>query len=177
MKLKFLMLAAGVTVLVSCGPSYRVTDQPKTTTDNATTVPSNVQTAFSTQYPTAGGVVWAPYDSNNLPIDWDLSGWPELVSGDYVATFTLNDDQYYAWYDANGNWIGSTYALRDIKTLPEPITATINDKFAGYTIESVSTEMQKDKTAYEIRLKNGDNKAKVVVDANGNIIKQKTVTK
>ena len=89
----------------------------------------------------------------------------------------MNGDQYYAWYDAQGNWIGSTYVLRDFKTLPAPVTAMINEKFSGYTITSVNSEMQKDKTAYEIQLKNGDNKAKIVVDANGNIIKQKTVTK
>jgi hypothetical protein len=31
--------------------------------------------------------------------------------------------------------------------------------------------------AYEIQLKNGDAKAKVLIDDNGNIIKQKTVDK
>jgi len=176
MKLKILILAAGTAVFASCGPSYRVTDKNANPTTSAN-VPASIQTAFATQYPAAAGVQWSPYDSENLPIDWELSGWTQLSSGDYVATFNMGDDQYYAWYDANGNWIGSTYAMRDFKSLPAPVGSVISDKFPDYTITSVNSEMQKDKTVYEILLKNGDNKAKVLVDASGNIIKQKTVTK
>ena len=174
MKLKILMLAASAAVFASYGPSYRVTDQSKSAGMN---VPVSVQTSFTTQYPTATTVVWVPYDANNVPIDLDLAGWSALDNSDYVATFTINNDQYYAWYDVNGNWIGSTYAVHDFKTLPSPVSSMIPDKFPGYTITSVNSEMQKDKMAYEILLKNGDSKAKLVVDANGNIIKQKTVTK
>ena len=174
MKLKILMLAATAVVFASCGPSYRVTDQSKTT---GTNVPVSVQTSFTTQYPTATEVIWAPYDANTVPIDWDLSGWSAVDNSDYVATFTMSNNQYYAWYDANGNWIGSTYVVHDFTTLPSPVTAVITDKFSGYSITSVNSEMQKDKVAYEILLKNGDSKAKVLIDANGNIIKQKTVEK
>lgn len=176
MKLQILILAVGVAVLASCGPSYRVTNKSQVATDTSR-VPTAIQTSFTTQYPNVTDVVWSPYDVNNLPIDWDLTGWPALEQGSYVATFNMNGDQYYAWYDANGNWIGSTYVVKDYKSLPGPVTAMINEKFSGYTIASVNSEMRKDKTAYEIQLKNGDNKAKIVVDANGNIIKQKTVTK
>ena len=178
MKLKFLILIGGVAAMAaSCGPSYRVTDQ---STVNADTVgvPSNIQSTFSTQYPTAGNVTWSAYDANVAPmVDWDLNGWPALGEGAYVATFNLNNDKYYSWYDANGDWIGTAYALGDYKSLPSPVNTTINDKFPGYTISSVNREMQKDKMAYEITLKNGDNKAKLLIDDNGTIIKQKTVMK
>jgi len=177
MKLKFLILLAGVAVIASCGPSYRATDQ-STVNSDTTVVPSNIQSSFSTQYPTAGNVVWSTYDVNTAPvIDWDLNGWPALGEGAYVATFDMDNNKYYAWYDANGEWIGSTYVISDYKSLPAPINTTINDKFPGYTIESVNREMKKDKMAYEIMLKNGDSKAKVLIDDNGTIIKQKTVTK
>jgi uncharacterized membrane protein YkoI len=53
----------------------------------------------------------------------------------------------------------------------------LNDKFPGSTISSVSREMKKDQMAYELQLKNGDTKTKLLVDDNGNIIKQKTVDK
>ena len=53
----------------------------------------------------------------------------------------------------------------------------ISDKFPGYSIVAINREMQKDRVAYEIQLKNGNSKAKLLVDANGNIIKQKTVNK
>ena len=170
MKLKFLILAAGVVAMVSCSPSYRVTDKSSV----GVTVPSSVQTSFHSQYPEASSVTWGNYDEANLPIDWELSGWPSLDQTAYMATFTMDNNRYYAWYDANGNWVGSTYSMTDYKSLPSPISTVINDKFPGYTITAVNTEMQKNGTAYEIQLKNGDSKAKVLIDENGNIIKQKT---
>jgi hypothetical protein len=160
-------------VLVSCGPSYRVTDQTTVGVD----VPAAVTTAFTTQYPTATTVVWSNYDATVLPIDWELSGWPAMDQGDFVVTYNLNNDKYYSWYDSDGNWIGTAYVMNDYKSLPSAINTMLNDKYAGYSIVSVNKEMQKDRMAYEIQLKSGDSKAKLLVDENGNIIKQKMVTK
>jgi len=173
MKLKILMFAAAMAILASCGPSYRVTDGSAVVID----VPTGIQTTFTTQYPTAGNVIWSTYDVTTLPIDWELSGWPAMDEGDYLATFTLNNDKYYAWYDSNGDWIGTAYVISDYKSLPSAINTMINDKYPGYTITEVNREMQKDRMAYEIQLKSGDSKAKLLVDENGNIIKQKTVAK
>ncbi|HEY2722242.1 MAG TPA: PepSY-like domain-containing protein [Chitinophagaceae bacterium] len=175
MKLKILIMAAGLVVFVSCGPSYRVADQSNP--EGNGNVPAAIQSSFNSQYPTATDVMWTPYDANNLPIDWTLTGWNDVGDGAYVSTFTLDDNQYYSWYDASGNWIGSTYAIRDYSTLPSPVSTTISGKFPGYTITSVNSELQKDKMNYEITLKNADGKAKVVIDSNGNIVKQKMVTK
>jgi len=169
MKLKFLILAAVIFAIASCGPSYRVTDKSTV----GVTVPASIQTSFSSQYPQASDVTWGNYDAANLPIDWELSGWPTLDQTAYVATFNMDDNRYYAWYDANGNWIGSAYSMTDFKTLPSAINTTISDKFPGYTIAAVNEEMKKNGVAYEIQLKNGDNKTKLVIDENGNIIKQK----
>jgi len=173
MKLKMLMLAAGMAVLASCGSSYRVTDE----TTGTIVVPASIKTAFTTQYPTATTVVWSTYDVNSLPIDWELAGWPAMDQGDYVVTYTLNNDKYYTWYDSDANWIGTAYVVNDFKSLPSAVTTMINDKYSGYTIVAVNREMQKDRMAFEIQLKNGNSKAKLLVDENGNIIKQKTVTK
>jgi len=171
------MLLAGMVILASCGPSYRATDQ-FTVIKDTIGVPTEIKSSFSTQYPTAGDVVWSTYDASQAPlVDWDLNGWPTLGEGAYLATFNLNNDKYYAWYNSNGEWIGTAYAVTDYKSLPPAINTVINDKFAGYTISSVNREMRKDKMAYEIQLKNGDARAKVLVDDNGNIIKQKTVEK
>ena len=176
MKSKILMLAAGMAVLASCGPSYRVTDN-QTPVMAGVDVPVVVKTAFTTQYPTATTVVWSTYDVNALPIDWEMSGWTAMGPGDYVVTYNLNNDKYYTWYDSDGTWIGTAYVINDYKSLPTAVNTMINDKYAGYTIVAVNKEMQKDRMAYEIQLKNGDSKAKLLVDENGNIIKQKTVTK
>lgn len=176
MKLKILILIAGVAVLASCGPSFRVTDQ-STVSKDTIGVPTEIKAAFSTQYPTATNVVWSAYDASATPlVDWDLNGWT-AGEGAYLATFNLNNDTYYAWYAANADWVGTAYALSDYKTLPPAINTMLNDKFPGYTISSVSREMKKDHMAYELQLKNGDSKTKVLVDDNGTIIKQKTVDK
>lgn len=173
MKLKFLMAAAGLAVLASCGPSYRVTDQTTVGID----VPASVTTAFTTQYPNATAVTWTTYDVNNVPIDWELSGWPAMDAGDYVVAYSVNNDKYYSWYDSDGTWVGTAYVMTDYKSLPAAVNTVLNDKYAGYSIVTVNKEMQKDRMAYEIQLKNGDSKTKLLVDENGNIIKQKTVAK
>ena len=117
------------------------------------------------------------YDATVLPIDWELTGWPTMDQSDYVVTFTMNGDKYYGYYDVNGDWIGTAYVITDYKSLPAGINTMISDKFPGYSIVAINSEMQKDRVAYEIQLKNGNSKAKLLVDANGNIIKQKTVNK
>jgi hypothetical protein len=177
MKLKILILIAGVVALVSCGPSYRVTDQSTVSTDTIG-VPTEVKTAFSTQYPTASNVAWSNYDASVTPIvDWELNGWTAPTQGSYVVTYNLNNDTYYSWYAPNGDWIGTAYTMSDYKSLPPAVNTMLNDKFPGYTISSVNREMKKGQMAYELQLKNGDSKTKVLVDDNGNIIKQKTVDK
>ena len=173
MKLKILMLAASIALLASCGPSYRVTDTSTVGID----VPVVVKKTFTTAYPTATNVVWSAYDASTLPIDWDLTGWPAMDQSDYVVVFNMNNDKYYAYYDANGDWIGTAYAVTDYKSLPPGINTMISDKYPGYTITNVDRVMQKDRMAYEIQMKNGNSKSKLLVDENGNIIKQKTVTK
>ena len=173
MKLKILMLAAGLAVLASCGPSYRVTEGSTV----GINVPASVKTTFVTAYPTASDIAWSMYDVSVVPIDVELAGWPALDQGDYVATFYMNGDKYYAYYDANGDWIGTAYAITDYKSLPNPINTIITTKYANYTITKVDRVMQKDRIAYEVQLKNGDSKAKILVDENGNIIKEKMVSK
>ena len=171
MKLKIWMLAAGLAVLASCGPSYRATDQ------YGVVIPVRTQTAFTTQYSNATVVTWSQYDAATLPIDWDLAGWPEMDQNDYVVRFTMDNMPYYAWYDSDGNWIGTAYVINDYKTLPSAVSSTINSQFSGYIITSVNKEFQKDRMVYEVQLRNGESKAKLLIDGNGNIITQKTVMK
>src|SRR4029453_5709647 len=98
MKLRILILIAGVSFIASCGPSYRVTDQ-STVSKDTIGVPTEIKSSFTTQYPTAPNVVWTTYDASATPIvDWELSGWPPPGEGAYLATFSLNNDTYYAWY-------------------------------------------------------------------------------
>jgi len=171
MKRKILSLvAASAIFFASCGTTY------KSTSDNAAynvNVPTNVRSNFAIAYPDATSVVWNTYDANNVPIDWDLSGWNTLGSDAYAVTFNMGSDQYYAWYDANGNLIGTTTVVSDYTKVPYAVTNMIHDKYAGYNIDWVGREIVGSKTNYEERLSQGDNKVKLLVDSNGNVIKQK----
>ena len=173
MKNKFLSLIAAAALLGACGTPRDTTTISSTSSNPAYTVPSNVRTIFVTQYPSATNANWAAYDVAVVPIDWDLTGWTVLDPGDYTVTFDMDGNKYYAWYDTEGNWVGSTYAVGDFSKLPAAVQSTISAKYAGYTIDKVQQEMWKDHMAYEIKLKNGDNKVKLVIDDQGNVLKEK----
>ena len=171
MKLRMMFPVAAALVLLSCGSTKTTTS---TSTNSAYNVPSTIQTSFTTQYPTANNVVWSAYDVATVPVDWELTSWTTLSPTDHAVTFDLDGNKYHAWYDANGNWIGSAYAVTNTTSLPAAINSTITNRYPGYTIDQVQREMWKDHMAYEVKLKNGDNKVKLLVDENGNVLKEKT---
>jgi uncharacterized membrane protein YkoI len=168
MKLRTFIAVAAITILAACGTPYRATD-------TVVNVPAGTRTAFTTQYPGATNVIWTTYDAQvALPIDWELAGWITLDANDYTVRFDMDNEKYYAWYDSDGTWIGTAYVMSDYKTMPAVVNTTLTTQFPGYSITSVNREFQKDRMAYEVQLINGSNKAKVLIDSNGNIIKQKT---
>jgi hypothetical protein len=109
-----------------------------------------------------------------IPIDWELTGWPAMDVDDYVVSFNMDNDRYYAWYDADGTWIGTAYVMSSYAGLPVAVNNVLNNQFSGYTIVSVNKEWEKDRVAYEIEMKNSTSKTKLLIDGSGNIIKQKT---
>ncbi|MGZ8523902.1 MAG: PepSY-like domain-containing protein [Chitinophagaceae bacterium] len=141
-------------------------------------VPAGTQTAFTTQYPNATNIAWGNYDSlAAMPIDWEMTGWTPLDANDHIVQFNVDNENYYAWYDSDGNWVGSTYKLKDHTKLPLAVHAAIKTKYADYTITEIETEMAKGKTAYEVELEKDVNKVKLLIDAEGNILKEKSKTK
>jgi hypothetical protein len=168
MKLQIMSLLIATTIMVSCS-----TTQSSTSSNAAYgNMPQSVRVDFERHYPDASNVLVTHYDAATLPIDWELTDWTALDANDYVVSFNMGSDQYYAWYDSDGTWIGTAYAMSS-SILPSDVTATLNSKFAGYAIDSIQKETWKDKTAYELKLDNGTNKVKLLVDAQGNILKQK----
>ena len=189
MKLRNFFILAAIIALTSCKPSYKATDKSRTTTTDTTstsmekptptstttiTVPPAIQTTFTTQYPTSTNVLWSKYDTMTVvPIDWEMAGWTTMDADDYLVRFDMDNENYYAWYDSDGNWIGSAYVLKDHTQLPAAVNTVITNKYAGYSITGVNREFQKDKVAYEIEMKKDNSKVKLLVDADGNIIKEK----
>jgi hypothetical protein len=169
MKLKQIIAVAALSLLVACETPYRATDT------TIVVAPDGTQTEFVTRYPGASNVVWSHYDNTMVvPVDWELAGWTVLDESDYTVRFLMDDEDYYAFYDENGEWIGTAYVVRDHSTMPSAINTMLSSNYPAYTISSVNRQFQVDRTAYEIELKNSNTKVKLLVDANGNIIKQKT---
>lgn len=170
MKFKMMSLVLATGLFFSCGTTRT------SVSDNAAynvTVPTTVKSGFAFNYPDATNVVWNKYDVAVVPIDWELTGWNTLGENDFAVTFDQGMNKYYAWYDANGNLIGTTYAVTDYTRLPTAVNMMIQNNYKGYTIDAVQREMWKSNVAYELKLSQGDNKVKLLVDNNGTVLKQK----
>ena len=172
MKAKFLALLAAAFFLFSCGTTYN------STSDNAAynvEIPVGIKSSFRAQYPDATNIVWSNYDAANVPIDWELNGWTPLQSNDYVATFVMGGDKYYSWYNANGDWIGSSFTVSDFSRIPYAVSSMLKDKYSTYTLENAQRASTTNKAVYQLNLKNAeDAKIVLLVDADGTVLKEKT---
>lgn len=191
MKWKAYALAAVVSaVLASCGSSS--TDKETTTAENTpastntvtdpvittttVNVPAGAKTVFETKYPQASNVRWEYNRPDLSTIEWDWTGWTLVDTADYTARFTWNGSDYIAWYDDQGNWIGTVDVVSDHSSLPAAVNNSIKSQYNGYTITSVNRENDKDRTAYEVSLDKAGDKVKLLIDENGKVLKKKTVT-
>lgn len=158
---------AVMALFTACSSTYRATDSGVVISTDATK-------AFDLQYPTATNVVWSSYDPNVVILnDWELAGWTVIDADDYVVQFDMDNEKYHAWYDSNGEWIGSAIVVNDYTTLPTMVRDAINTKYPGYTISSVNKEFHKDRVAYEVVLRDGDTRQVALIDLNGIVIKSK----
>ena len=168
MKLRDFLVIGALAGVAACGEPYRATDT------SVVVAPDGTVTAFNTQYPNATNAVWTRYDAAVVPIDWELAGWTALDNNDYLVRFDMDNENYYAWYDDTGEWVGTAYVIKDVKTLPEAVTKAVNTKYPTHTISTVNREFQKDRMLYEVETKGSDGaKMKLLVDGNGTIVKEK----
>jgi hypothetical protein len=180
-----LLLSAAAIVLASCGEAGESSDNPDSTNASTTTrdetrttrtvsVPEATRTSFEAKYPQASNVTWNYHEPAEVPtIDWDWTSWPVVDSNDMVARFSMNNEDYWVWYDESGNWIGTVSNVRDNASLPAAVNATVKSEFPGYTIVSIDKENDKNRTAYEIQLEKGEDKMKALIAENGQVIKKK----
>ena len=169
MKVQILSLLLSAAIITSC------TTTRTSTSENAAYagMPAAIRMDFERHYPDATNVTWTNYDGSTVPIDWELTDWTVAGTDDYVVRFDMGSDNYYAFYDADGTWIGSAYAMSSTSILPSAVTTTLNNQYKGYTIESIQKETWKDKTAFELKLVNGESRVKLLVDSNGTVLKSK----
>lgn len=182
MQLRNWILGSAVSaVLASCGEASSNTNNPDSTTTTETrtssrkvVVPPPVQTSFEQKYPEAKDVNWDfPQPVVEAPIDWEWTEWPAIDTNDYVAHFNSNNSDYWVWYDDGGNWIGTVEEVSDNSGLPPAVNNVIKTQFPGYTIKSIDKENDKNRTAYEIQMENGEDKMKALITENGQVLKKK----
>lgn len=169
MKLKtFIAVAAIALFVAACGSTYRATD-------TGLVITADARNSFDDLYPNSTNVVWRTYDPDEFIIvnEWELTGWDVLDMDDYIVEFDYDGEKHYAWFDRDGNWIGTAMAVNDFTTMPAVVNTTISTHYPGYTITNVNKEIHKNMTAYEVTLKSSDSKVIALVDANGNIVKYK----
>ncbi len=168
MKWKVFFLAAVTVLLAACGETYQATDT------GTVTVSRSANRAFVAQYPNGTNVVWSYYDPNVIILDdWELAGWTTPDVSDYVVRFNMDEEDYYAWYDSDGTWIGTAYVIRDHTRLPVSINNSIHALYPSYTMTKVNREFYADRSVYEVTLKNDTNKVVLLVDDYGNVLKTK----
>ncbi|SRR5258706_1956598 len=185
MQVRNWMLASAVLgVLASCGEAGSNTENPDSTSNSTTTsetkttrhveVPEATRTSFEAKYPQAADVTWNYHEPAVIvPVEWEWTNWPIIDSNDIVANFKVNEDDYWVWYDDSGEWIGTISEVNDNSSLPAPVNNTIKSQFAGYTIESIDKENDKNRTAYEIKMAKGADKMKALIAENGQVLKKK----
>ncbi len=161
-------LVLATALFVSCGTTYT-----STTSNAAYGLPANIRTNFTALYPDATNVTYTQFDAATAPIDWELNGWTALDANDYAVSFDMGGRKYTTYYDSNGAWVGTASAI-NYTMLPPAVSTLIQTKYTGYNIESVQKESWKEQTAYEVKLKNDMGNVKLLVDSNGNVLKEKT---
>ena len=167
MKLKTFFAVAVIGLFAACSTTYRATD-------TGVVISTDAASAFDLQYPNATNITWSMYDPDVVILnDWEMAGWTVIDTDDYVVQFDMDGEKYYAWYDSNGEWIGSAYAVTNFTSLPEMVRTELNTKYPGYTITNVNKEFHRDRIAYEVVLANGDSKQVVLMDLNGVVLRSK----
>ena len=137
--------------------------------------PAAVESVFTKQYVGATNIVWSAYDSlAATPIDLRLTGWKKMDAEDHMVKFDYKDENYFAWYDNNGKWIGSAYTMKDLSKLPPAVNTAVNNaiksRYKEYNVSQVNREMQTGKKpVYEVELMKDDSKVRMLVTTEGKI--------
>lgn len=179
-----MFLSGAFIIISSCGENSTTAneatrDSTASAPDNTNTsvksvdVPATTRASFETKYPNASNVTWSYYDEPYHAIDWEMTNWPVMDQNDYLVRYNWEGADYYAWYDQDGNWVGSTAPVTNYSGLPSAVNNTVKKQFEGYEIVAIDKENDKDREAYEIDLEKGNDKAKLLVAADGSVLKKK----
>jgi len=117
-------------------------------------VPEKVKTAFAEKFPNATKVSW---DKENAT-EWE-------------AEFKMNDKEYSANFDNNGNWKETEYEINK-SDIPSDVKSTLDKDFSGYKIEVAEISETVDGKVYEFELEKGKTKMEVAISPDGKVVKK-----
>ena len=129
-------------------------------------VPAEVKTTFTAKYPKAQSTTWTRYQ----PVADDGLDMNETY---YYVRFNNDGSDYINWYNMKGEWVKTSTLVSNESDLPSPVNKYIKDNYSGYTVEEINKENDKDRDVYEIKLNKGDEKLKIKVTPQGEIVKMK----
>ena len=117
-------------------------------------VPKAVTDAFAKKFPAATNIKWGKENAK-----------------EYEADFKLNGKSASANFLTDGSWVETEMQI-DISEAPTPVTAAVQQKYAGASIIKVyKIDNNKGIVTYEAEIKTGNKKSEMVLKADGTVIK------
>jgi len=115
-------------------------------------VPQKVKTAFAQKFPDAKKVKW---DKENAR-EWE-------------AEFMLNEKEYSANFDMEGNWKETEHEIKR-NEIPAAVKATLENNFADYKIEEAEISETADGMVYEFEIEKGESSMEVRISPDGKLL-------
>ena len=118
-------------------------------------VPEKVLTSFSDKFPDAKKVKWEMEDET----EWE-------------AEFKMNEKEYSANFKINGDWMETEFEIKNSE-VPANIRSILDQNFKDYEIEKAEIAESVSGESYEFQIEVGEEEFEVVIDAQGNLTKEK----
>ena len=133
-------------------------------------VPDNVRVTFQAKYPQATNVAWYKYEDMK---DEYTDTYPDFYDpANYYVVYRNDNVDYVSWYSPAGEWVMTTNTITSDK-LPPAALKTLQDSYNGYTIVKVDEDHYSGGIRYDVKMTKGDEKLKVHITADGQILKLK----
>ena len=118
-------------------------------------VPAVVVNSFQQKFPKA------------KKVDWELKG--NIYEAEFETGLFGTDQE--AWFQQNGKLVRykTDFGKRD---LPNKVLDRVKRDFPGYSIEDVTKITAEQKVSYAFEVKNRNDEWKLVLDPQGNVLKQ-----
>lgn len=129
-------------------------------------VPDSVEMSFKKKYPkvlTPQWIEYTPVQSDEMPMDKTY----------YSVHFTDNGADMTTWFDNMGDWVRTSTVIPGDSRLPDPVNKALNAQYPDYKIESISKDNDKNTEVYKIKMNKGDDKVKLKITPQGEIVKLK----